>query len=164
MHTVKIANVTNSGFEGAWVNNPTRFSNTYFRLLRSLTWTKKKLPNGVEQYMNYDEDLDTELMMLPTDMALQSDSHFSPYVKRYSEDQDLFFRDFATVFAKLLELGIQRDEEGRITNADNEKGGYHSAPKKMAKPGKPEQVSDDGVDVEEAAPLAKENRTFRAKL
>ena len=114
--------------------------------------------------MNYDEDLDTELMMLPTDMVLQSDPHFSPYVEKYAEDQELFFRDFAKVFAKLLELGIQRDDQGRITNADNEKGGYHSAPKKKAKPGKPERVSDDGVDVEEAKPLAEENKRFRAKL
>ena len=103
-------------------------------------------------------------MMLPTDMALQSDPHFSPYVKQYAEHQELFFRDFATVFAKLLELGIQRDEDGRITNADNEKGGYHSAPKKKAGPGMPEKTSDDRVDVEEARPLAEQSRRFRAKL
>ena len=102
--------------------------------------------------------------MLPTDMALQSDPQFSPYVEKYAEDQELFFQDFAKVFAKLLELGIRRDEEGRITNVDNEKGGYYSAPKKKAKPGKPERVSDDKVDVEEAKPLAEENIRFRAKL
>ena len=102
--------------------------------------------------------------MLPTDMALQSDPHLSPHVQKYAEDQELFFRDFAKMFAKLLELGIQRDAEGRITNADNEKGGYHSAPKKKSRPGKPEKVSDDNVDMEEARPLAEENKRFRAKL
>jgi len=153
-----------SGFEGAWVNNPTRFSNQYFRLLRSLDWKKKVLPNGVEQFMNYDEDSDTELMMLPTDMALQTDAHFSPWVKKYAEDKDIFFRDFSKVFAKLLELGIQRDEEGRITNADNEVGGYIAAPKKRNTPGKPEQSSDDKVEGNEAQPVARENVQFRAKL
>ena len=114
--------------------------------------------------MNYDEDLDTELMMLPTDIALRDDPHFSPWVKRYANDKDLFFKDFAAAFAKLLELGIQRDEQGRITNADNEKGGYHAAPKKTNKPGLAGKTSDDKVDVDEAKPLAEENRKFRARL
>ena len=114
--------------------------------------------------MHYDEDSDTELMMLPTDMALQKDPHFSPWVKKYAEDKDLFFKDFATVFTKLLELGIQRDEQGSITNSDNEFGGYIAAPKKTSKPGKPEKSSDDKVGVDEAEPLARENRKFRARL
>ena len=64
--------------------------------------------------MHYDEDTETELMMLPTDMALQTDLAFPPWVKKYAEDRDLFSKDFAAVFAKLLELGIQRDSEGKI--------------------------------------------------
>ena len=114
--------------------------------------------------MSYDEDMETELMMLPTDMALQQDPHFSPWVKKYAENKDLFFRDFAAAFAKLLELGIQRDSLGRITNADNEKGGYHSASKKKGEPGAIRKTSDDKVDVDEAKPLAHDNMQFRAKL
>ena len=153
-----------SGFEGAWVNNPTRFSNQYYRLLSSLTWKKKRLPNGFEQFMNYDEDTQTELMMLPTDMALNTDPHFSLWVKKYAEDKDCFFKDFAAVFAKLLELGIQRDEQGRITNVDNEKGGYHAAPKKKSRPGLPNKTSDDAVDVAEAGPVAQGNLRLRSRL
>ncbi|MCJ1485161.1 hypothetical protein MMC06_005334 [Schaereria dolodes] len=153
-----------SGFHGAWVHNPTRFSNQYFRLLSSLKWEKKRLSNGVEQYMHYDEDFETELMMLPTDMALTTDQHFSPWVKKYANNKELFFRDFAAVFAKLIELGIQRDESGKVTNADNEKGGYHAAPKKKGTPGAPQRTSDDRVDISEAEPLATENQSFRAKL
>ena len=37
-----------SGFEGKWVNNPTRFSNQYFRLLLSENWKKTTLPKEVE--------------------------------------------------------------------------------------------------------------------
>lgn len=114
--------------------------------------------------MNYDEDTETELMMLPTDMALQQDPHFSLWVKKYAENKDLFFRDFAATFAKLIELGIQRDSSGRITNADNEKGGYHPAPKKKGKPEALGKTSDDKVDVDEAEPLAHDNMQFRAKL
>ena len=65
-----------SGFEGAWVNNPTRFSNQYFRLLLSLQWKKKTLKNGVEQFVNYDEDTETELMMLPTDIGVDAGPKF----------------------------------------------------------------------------------------
>ncbi len=66
--------------------------------------------------------------------------------------------DFAKVFAKLLELGIQRDSEGGVTNVDNENGGYVSAPKKKGKPGKMGQPG------KEAEPLAEENKQLRAKL
>lgn len=153
-----------SGFEGAWVNNPTRFSNQYFRLLLSLQWRKTTLKNGIEQYINYDEDSETELMMLPTDMALKQDPEFLKWVELYARDKERFFEDFAKVFAKLMELGIQRDVEGNITNLDNIKGGYHAAPKKSAKPGKPEKTSDDRSGVSEADGLAKENKVFRARL
>ena len=153
-----------SGFEGAWVNNPTRFSNQYFRLLLSLQWTKKKLPNGVEQFVNYDEDSKNELMMLPTDIALTQDQEFRKWVGLYARDKERFFADFSKVFAKLVELGIQRDENGWITNGDNQKGGYHAAPKKSEIAGVPEKSSDDRVDVDEAEPLKEENKLFRARL
>lgn len=153
-----------SGFDGAWVNNPTRFSNQYFKLLSTLAWKKKILPNGIMQFVNYDEDSETELMMLPTDMALLSDPSFAQWVKKYADDKELFFRDFSKVFAKLLELGIQRDEQGRITNSDNEKGGYHAAPKKRNTPGSPGKSTDDKSPPSEAEPLARQNKEFRARL
>jgi len=153
-----------SGFDGKWVNAPTRFSNQYFRLMSNLEWKPKILSNGVKQFVNYDEDTETELMMLPSDMALLSDAEMGPWVKAYAEDKDLFFEDFRNVFAKLLELGIQRDENGKITNSDNKFGGYMSAPKKSSKPGKPDKSSDDKVDVSEAAPLQKKNEQFRSRL
>jgi len=163
-HSLGRCHSDRSGFEGAWVNNPTRFSNQYYRLMSSLQWREKTLPNGVSQFVNYDEDTATELMMLPTDMALCSDAAFAPWVKRYAEDKELFFRDFAKVFAKLLELGIERDERGRVTNSDNEKGGYHSVPRKGDVPGKLESSSDDRVQGSEAESLRRGNREFRARL
>ena len=146
-----------SGFEGAWVNNPTRFSNQYYKLMKSLDWRKKTLPNGVEQFFHIDEDLEQELMMLPTDMALLEDPAFAPYVTKYAEDKDVFFKDFSQVFAKLIELGITRDASGKVTNIDNIKGGYLAAPKKRATAGSPSSN-------EEGEPLRKENVQFRARL
>lgn len=163
-HTLGRCHADRSGFEGPWVNNPTRFSNQYFKLLSTLEWKPKTLPSGIKQFMYYDEDTETELMMLPTDMSLLSDKSFAPWVHKYGADKELFFRDFAKVFAKLLELGIQRDAEGNITNTDNEMGGYVSAPKKADTPGKPKAVGDAGLKVHEADGLEERNAKYRARL
>ncbi|WKT52092.1 hypothetical protein QSH57_002606 [Fusarium oxysporum f. sp. vasinfectum] len=123
-HSLGRCHTENSGFEGKWVNNPTRFSNQYFRLLLSEKWTEKTVPeSGVTQFSSVDPDTEEELMMLPTDMALTTDPEFSKFVRLYADDKELFFNDFKAAFAKLLELGIARDAEGNITNSDNEKGG-----------------------------------------
>jgi cytochrome c peroxidase len=124
----------------------------------SRSWKKKTLDNGVRQFVHYDEDAEEELMMLPTDLALTADPTFKHWVNVYAQDKEKFFEDFAKVFAKLVELGIQRDENGKVINSDNEKGGYHSAPKKSSSPGKAEEVDSYG----EAEPLREENEK-RAK-
>lgn len=134
-HNLGRCHTTNSGFEGKWVNNPTRFSNQYFRLLISESWVEKRVPeSGVLQFSAIDPITEDELMMLPTDIALIQDPEFSKYVRLYAKDKDLFFEDFRQAFAKLMELGISRDSTGKITNTDNEKGGYRSAPKKAELP------------------------------
>ena len=107
----------------------------------------------MRQFVHYDEDAEEELMMLPTDLALLVDPVFKHWVEVYAKDKERFFEDFSKVFAKLVELGIQRDQDGKVTNSDNEKGGYHSAPKKSSKPG--EAVKVDLF--EEAKPLKEEN-------
>jgi cytochrome c peroxidase len=154
-----------SGFSGKWVNNPTRFSNTYFKLLRMHEWKKTKLESGIEQYVYVDEDLDEELMMLPTDIALLEDSAFRPWVHRYAEDKELFFRDFSRVFAKLLELGIRRNVHGKIIDEDgNGKQDYVSAPKKSGEPGVPERSQGECQIGDEARPLKEKNREHMARL
>ncbi|KAK9447416.1 heme peroxidase [Limtongia smithiae] len=97
-----------SGFEGPWVPMPTRFSNTYFKLLLRAEWIKKKNSTGLEQFYSDEGDL----MMLPTDMSLIKDAKFRVWVEKYADDKDLFFRDFAAAFAKLLELGVIRGPQG----------------------------------------------------
>jgi peroxiredoxin len=153
-----------SGFEGKWVNNPTRFSNQYFRLLLSEKWKKKTLPNGIEQFISIDEETEDELMMLPTDMALLDDQSFLPWVKKYAKNKDLFFEDFTKVVDKLMELGIERNAEGAIINTDNLKGGYVSAPKKSPVAGAPSRTKDGDDTYDEAKPLKEENEHIRARL
>ena len=142
-HNLGRAHKDRSGFDGPWVNNPTRFSNQFYKLLLQLDWKKRTLSNGVVQFSYSDpeaaeKDVPEEpLMMLPTDMALLSDPAFSKWVHAYADDKNLFFDHFAKVFAKLIELGIRRDEHGNITNTDNVSGGYISAPKKSDTPATP---------------------------
>jgi cytochrome c peroxidase len=45
-------------------------------------------------------------MMLPSDIALIADPEFKKWVEVYAKDEDRFFKDFASAFSKLLELGV----------------------------------------------------------
>lgn len=164
-----------SGFEGKWVNNPTRFSNQYFKLLKANDWTRKGLANGLEQFVYVDEEDAAAarengepepegLMMLPSDMALLEDPEFRFWVDRYASDKELFFDHFAAVFAKLLELGIRRDESGEVVNEDNELGGYQSAPKKSDFPAVPSVDQGRAQIAHEARPLKERNREHYSKL
>ena len=162
-HNLGRCHSANSGFEGKWVNNPTRFSNMYFKMLAGEEWTEKILQSGVRQFQAVDPITEEELMMLPSDMALLHDPEFGKWVRAYAKDKDLFFEDFKNAFFKLMELGIERDENGKITNADNELGGYRSAPKKKEELGSPDQVQGKWQTGKEAEPLSEENKRFRMR-
>jgi len=99
-HALGRCHTDRSGFDGPWTYTPTRFSNQYFILLLSVTWTPRKW-NGPLQYQNPDGDL----MMLPSDIALIEDPKFKVWVEKYAKDKDLFFQDFSAAFAKLISLG-----------------------------------------------------------
>lgn len=100
-----------SGFWGPWNFSPTTFSNLYFVELTTKKWSKKSKHEGGKwtgptQY----EDPTGKIMMLPTDMALLWDGKFKKYVLEYAKDEEKFFRDFASAFGRLLELGVQFPE------------------------------------------------------
>ncbi|EFP78226.1 heme-binding peroxidase [Puccinia graminis f. sp. tritici CRL 75-36-700-3] len=146
-HNLGKCHTDRSGYEGPWVNNPTRFSNQYFKLLKKLEWKPKKW-GGPLQFVN--SDFGEELMMLPTDRALVSDPSFSQWVDKYAEDRDLFFSDFADAFSKLLELGVKRDQHS-----------YKPAGKKSDQPGAPGSSAQDA----EAEPVRRGNiATGKTKL
>lgn len=96
-----------TGYWGPWTNAESTFSNEYFRLLVEERWSPKLTHNGKpwtgpDQY----EDSTGKLMMLPSDMALVADPEFKKFVEIYAKDEVRFFKDFASAFAKLLELGV----------------------------------------------------------
>ncbi|CAE6438823.1 hypothetical protein ACGC1H_006941 [Rhizoctonia solani] len=91
-----------SGFDGPWTFSPTTLTNEYYKLLLNEKWQWRKW-DGPKQL----EDKTTKsLMMLPTDMALVQDKKFKPWVQKYADDQDLFFKDFSEVVVRLFELGV----------------------------------------------------------
>jgi cytochrome c peroxidase len=65
-------------------------------------WVQKKW-DGPKQFVDKKTG---GLMMLPTDLALINDKSFRKYVDLYAKDEKLFFKDFASVFQKLEELGV----------------------------------------------------------
>lgn len=104
-HTVGRCHLGRSGYDGPWTRNPLVFDNSYFKNLLYLEWIEKKWHEGYDGPLQY-TDKDTEtLMMLPADMALKTDPEFRKYAELYAKDQDVFFKDFADAFAKLVSLG-----------------------------------------------------------
>ena len=99
-HTVGRCHAVRSGYDGAWTTNPLTFDNQYFKNLVDIEW-KPKQWDGKFQYT----DPTDKLVMLPTDIALIEDAGFRVHVEKYAADQDLFFRDFAAAYGKLMLLG-----------------------------------------------------------
>ena len=95
-HNLGRCHADRSGFDGAWVNNPTAFSNTYYMFLTDRDW-KERSWSGPRQFETKGAG-GKMLMMLPTDMALIEDDKFRPWVEKYAEDRELFFKDFAGAF------------------------------------------------------------------
>jgi hypothetical protein len=102
-HTLGRGHFTRSGYDGPWTNSALSFNNEYFRNLMNLEWRPRKW-KGKFQY----EDVATQkLMMLPTDMALRTDPVFRRYARMYADDEQLFFKDFADAYSKLLALNTK---------------------------------------------------------
>ncbi len=90
-----------SGYDGPWTRSPTTFSNTFYTALLEEKW-KFRNWSGPKQYENEKKDL----MMLPADYCLIEDPEFRKHVEAYAKSEELFFKDFAAAFGKLIELGV----------------------------------------------------------
>jgi cytochrome c peroxidase len=124
-HALGRCHTDRSGFDGPWTFSPITFSNgtqmiicaiffhvdakltvlltmkDYFQRLVQERWSEKKW-TGPKQF----QDRSGKLMMLPADLALLKDRAFSKHVYAYAKDSELFFKDFAAAFGRLLELGV----------------------------------------------------------
>lgn len=101
-HALGRAHTDRSGFDGPWDFSPTVFTNELFRLLVEEKWQPRKWDGPLQ----YTDKSTQSLMMMPADMALVKDKAFKKHVDRYAKDSDVFFKEFADVYVKLLELGV----------------------------------------------------------
>ncbi|KAG9089505.1 heme peroxidase [Ceratobasidium sp. UAMH 11750] len=93
-----------SGFEGPWTFSPTTLTNEYYKLLLNEKWQWRKW-GGPKQL----EDKTTKtLMMLP----YVQDKKFKPWVQKYADSEELFFKDFSSVVNRLFELGVPVSQFG----------------------------------------------------
>lgn len=99
-HTLGSCHRVRSGFDGQWTSKPLAFDNEYFTNLITKQWRPREW-DGPRQF----QDESGRLMMLPTDLALIEDASFRRYVEAYARDAQLFNKDFAAAYGKLLALG-----------------------------------------------------------
>jgi peroxiredoxin len=115
-----------SGYEGVWVEEPTKFSNEYAADMVEDEWIcvtndtlidgkpvdeRVRPAKGKRQYVSknvgsHADDMEgTPQMMLASDMVLLWDDNFKVHLKRYAEDTERLKKDFGLAYKKLTENG-----------------------------------------------------------
>jgi catalase-peroxidase len=102
-----------SGLEGAWTQQPTRWSNLYFDNLFNYEWELTKSPAGAYQWKPkdgaaagsvpdaHDPSKRHAPTMLTTDLSLKVDPVYGPISKRFHENPQEFADAFAKAWYKL---------------------------------------------------------------
>jgi len=102
-----------SGIEGAWTATPTKWDNSYLKLLFKYDWTQTKSPAGATQWIPTDESAanlvpDAHVegkfhapVMTTADLALKFDPEYEKISRRFLEDFDYFSDIFARAWFKL---------------------------------------------------------------
>jgi catalase-peroxidase len=102
-----------SGIEGAWTATPTKWDNSYLKLLFKYDWKQTKSPAGATQWIPTDESAanlvpDAHVegkfhapVMTTADLALKFDPEYEKISRRFLEDFDYFSDVFARAWFKL---------------------------------------------------------------
>ena len=102
-----------SGLEGAWTPTPTKWDNSFLRILFKYEWSLQKSPAGAWQWVAInpdEEDLVVDAhdptikhapIMLTTDLALKQDPEFAKISKSFLDDFSKFEEAFAKAWFKL---------------------------------------------------------------
>ena len=102
-----------SGIEGAWTATPTKWDNSYLKLLFKYDWQQTKSPAGATQWIPTDESaanlvpdahIDGKFhapVMTTADLALKFDTEYEKISRRFLEDFDYFSDVFARAWFKL---------------------------------------------------------------
>ena len=102
-----------SGIEGAWTPTPTKWDNSYLKLIFKYDWKQVKSPAGATQWIPTDESAanlvpDAHVegkfhapVMTTADLALKFDPEYEKISRRFLEDFDYFSDAFARAWFKL---------------------------------------------------------------
>ena len=102
-----------SGIEGAWTPTPTKWDNSYLKLIFKYDWKQVKSPAGATQWIPTDESAanlvpDAHIegkfhapVMTTADLALRFDPEYEKISRRFLEDFDYFSDQFARAWFKL---------------------------------------------------------------
>ena len=102
-----------SGIEGAWTATPTKWDNSYLKLLFKYDWKQTKSPAGATQWIPTDESAanlvpDAHVegkfhapVMTTADLALRFDPEYEKISRRFLADFDYFSDVFARAWFKL---------------------------------------------------------------
>ena len=102
-----------SGIEGAWTATPTKWDNSYLKLLFKYEWAQTKSPAGATQWIPTDESASNLVpdahiegkfhapVMTTADLALRFDPEYEKISKKFLEDFDYFSDAFARAWFKL---------------------------------------------------------------
>ena len=102
-----------SGIEGAWTPTPTKWDNSYLKLLFKYDWKQTKSPAGATQWIPTDESASSLVpdahvegkfhapVMTTADLALRFDPDYERISKWFLEDFDAFSDAFARAWFKL---------------------------------------------------------------
>ena len=105
--------ITTSGVEGAWSNNPTKWTGDYLRLLFKYEYELTESPAGAKQWQPInpehgdmapdarDPGKRVPTMMTTADMALKMDPEFREIALRFRDDQSALDDAFARAWFKL---------------------------------------------------------------
>jgi catalase-peroxidase len=114
MGTGKGGDTITSGLEGAWTQEPTKWTNLYFKNLFEFEWEKYKGPGGAWQWRPvdgggggtvpdaHDSSKKHAPFMLTTDLSLKMDPIYEPISRRFYENPDQLADAFARAWFKLL--------------------------------------------------------------
>jgi catalase-peroxidase len=106
-------NITTSGIEGAWSNNPTKWGGDYFRLLFKYDYKLVHSPAGAQQWTPVNPDpadmapdardpaKKVPTIMTTADMALKMDPAYRKISERFRDDQAALDDAFARAWFKL---------------------------------------------------------------
>jgi catalase-peroxidase len=106
-------NITTSGIEGAWSNNPTKWGGDYFRLLFKYDYELTKSPAGAQMWTPINPDpadmapdardpsKRVPTIMTTADMALKMDPEYRKISERFRDNQAALDDAFARAWFKL---------------------------------------------------------------